>query len=78
MALPRTTVFPMRPPVVVAAYLLAELCLLIRLAVLGSTSRGRALAAGTAPARLAVVDLGVACIVLASRRCSRADCRFGH
>jgi len=56
---------PMRPQVVVAAYLLAALCLLIPLAVLGSTFAGTVLwRRGLRPHGAAVVGLGVACTVL--------------
>ena len=55
---------PMRPQAVVAAYLLAALCLLIPLAVLGSTFAGAVLwRRGMHPHAAAVGGLGVACMV---------------
>jgi hypothetical protein len=55
---------PVSPQVVVAAYLLAALCLLIPLAVVGSTFAGAVLwRRGLRPHGAAVVGLGVACIV---------------
>ena len=56
---------PMRPQVVVAAYLLTALCLLIPLAVLGSTFAGAVLwRRGLRPHGAAVIGLGVACTAL--------------
>lgn len=56
---------PMRPQVVVAAYLLAALCLLIPLAVLGSTFAGTVLwRRGLRPHGAAVIGLGLACTAL--------------
>lgn len=56
---------PMRPQVVVAAYLLAALCLLIPLAVLGSTFAGAILwRRGLRPHGAAVIGLGFACTAL--------------
>jgi hypothetical protein len=55
---------PMRPQVLVVAYLLAALCLLIPLAVVGSTFAGAVLwRRGLRPHGAAVVGLGVACTV---------------
>jgi hypothetical protein len=55
---------PLRPQAVVAAYLLAALCLLIPLAVIGSTFAGAVLwRRGPRPHAVAVVGLGVACMV---------------
>lgn len=55
---------PMRPQVVVVAYLLAALCLLIPLAVVGSTFAGAVLwRQGVRSHGAAVVGLGVACMV---------------
>lgn len=54
----------MRPEVVAAAYLLAVLCLLIPLAVVGSTFAGTVLwRQGLRPHGVAVIGLGVACAV---------------
>lgn len=55
----------MRPEVVAAAYLLAVLCLLIPLAVVGSTFAGTVLwrRGGLRPHGVAVVGLGVTCAV---------------
>ena len=56
---------PMRPQAVVVAYLLAALCLLIPLAVIGSTFAGSVLwRRGLRPHGAAVVGLGIACTVL--------------
>ena len=56
---------PMRPQAVVAAYLLAALCLLIPLAIVGSTFAGTVLwRRGLRPHGAAVIALGVACMVL--------------
>jgi hypothetical protein len=56
---------PVRPQAVVAAYLLAALCLLIPLAVVGSTFAGIVLwRRGLRPHGAAVVGFGVACTVL--------------
>lgn len=56
---------PFRSPVVAAAYLLAALCLLIPLAVVGSTFAGTVLwRRGLRPHGAAVVGLGVVCVVL--------------
>jgi hypothetical protein len=56
---------PVRAPAVVAAYLLAALCLLIPLAVLGSTFAGMVLwRRGQRPHGAAVVGLGLACLTL--------------
>jgi len=53
-----------RPQVVVAAYLLAALCLLIPLAVVGSTFAGTVLwRRGLRTHGAAVVGLGIACVV---------------
>ena len=55
---------PVRPQAVAAAYLLAALCLLIPLAVVGSTFAGIVLyQRGLRPHAAAVVGLGVACLV---------------
>lgn len=55
---------PVRPEVVAVAYLLAALCLLIPLAVVGSTFAGTVLwRRGLRPHGVAVVGLGVACAV---------------
>jgi hypothetical protein len=55
---------PVRPQAVVVAYLLAALCLLIPLAVVGSTFAGAVLwRRGPRPHGAAVVGLGVACMV---------------
>ena len=55
----------MRPQAVVAAYLLAALCLLIPLAVIGSTFAGAVLwRRGLRRHGAAVVGLGFACMVL--------------
>jgi hypothetical protein len=55
---------PVRPQAVAAAYLLAALCLLIPLAVVGSTFAGIVLyRRGLRPHATAVVVLGVACMV---------------
>jgi hypothetical protein len=55
---------PVRSEAVVAAYLLAALCLLIPLAVVGSTFAGIVLwRRGPRPHAAAVVGLGVACMV---------------
>jgi hypothetical protein len=56
---------PVRPPVVVAAYLLAALCLLVPLAVVGATFAGVVLwRRGLRLHAASVVGLGVACTVL--------------
>lgn len=56
---------PLRAPVVAAAYLLAALCLLIPLAVVGSTFAGTVLwRRGLRPHGAAVVGLGVVCVVV--------------
>jgi hypothetical protein len=56
---------PTRPQVVVVAYMLAALCLLIPLAVVGSTFAGAVLwQRGLRSHGAAVVGLGVACVVL--------------
>jgi hypothetical protein len=56
---------PVRPQAVVVAYLLAALCLLIPLAVVGSTFAGAVLwQRGLRRHGAAVVGLGVACMVL--------------
>ena len=56
---------PVRPQVVVVAYLLAALCLLIPLAIVGSTFAGAVLwRRGLRPHAAAVVGLGVVCMVL--------------
>jgi len=53
---------PVVPQAVIAAYLLAALCLLIPLAVVGSTFAGIVLwRRGMRPHAVAVVGLGVAC-----------------
>ena len=55
---------PMRPPAIVVAYLLAALCLLIPLAIVGSTFAGTVLwRRGLRPHGVAVVGLGIACMV---------------
>lgn len=55
---------PVRPQAVVVAYLLAALCLLIPLAVVGSTFAGTVLwRRGLPPHGVAVIGLGVACMV---------------
>ena len=55
---------PVRPQVVVVAYLLAALCLLIPLAVVGSTFAGAVLwQRGLRPHAAAVVGIGAACTV---------------
>jgi hypothetical protein len=55
---------PIRPQVVVAAYLLAALCLLIPLAVVGAAFAGAVLwRQGLRQHGAAVVALGVACTV---------------
>jgi hypothetical protein len=55
---------PVRPQAVAAAYLLAALCVLIPLAVVGSTFAGIVLyQRGLRPHAAAVVGLGVACLV---------------
>ena len=55
---------PVRPQAVVVAYLLAALCLLIPLAVVGSTFAGAVLwRQGLRSHGAAVVGLGVACMV---------------
>ena len=55
---------PVPPQVVVVAYLLAALCLLIPLAVVGSTFAGAVLwRRGRRGHAAAVVGLGVACMV---------------
>jgi hypothetical protein len=54
---------PVRPQAVVAAYLLAVLCLLIPLAVLGSTFAGTVLwRRGLRQHGASVLGLGVACM----------------
>ena len=54
---------PVRPSAVAAAYLLAALCLLIPLAVVGSTFAGIVLwRRGLRPHAVAVLGLGVACM----------------
>lgn len=56
---------PMRPQAVVAAYLLAALCLLIPLAIVGSTFAGTVLwRRGLRPHGAAVIGVGVACMVV--------------
>ena len=56
---------PVRPQVVVVAYLLAALCVLIPLAVVGSTFAGAVLwRRGLRPHGAAVVGLGVVCMAL--------------
>jgi hypothetical protein len=56
---------PVRPQAVVAAYLLAALCLLIPLAVIGSTFAGTVLwRRGQRPHAAAVVGIGLACAIL--------------
>ena len=53
---------PLPPQVVVVAYLLAALCLLIPLAVVGSTFAGAVLwRRGVRPHGAAVIALGVVC-----------------
>lgn len=53
---------PVRPQAVVVAYLLAALCLLIPLAVVGSTFAGAVLwRRGLRPHGAAVIALGLAC-----------------
>ena len=53
---------PVRPQAVVVAYLLAALCLLIPLAVVGSTFAGAVLwRRGLHPHGAAVIALGLAC-----------------
>jgi hypothetical protein len=55
---------PVRPQAVVVAYLLAALCLLIPLAVVGSTFAGAVLwRRGLRQHGAAVIGLGVACMV---------------
>jgi hypothetical protein len=55
---------PVRPQAVAAAYLLAALCMLIPLAIVGSTFAGIVLyQRGLRPHAAAVVGLGVACLV---------------
>ena len=55
---------PVRPQLVVVAYLLAALCLLIPLAVFGSTFAGTVLwRRGLRRHGAAVIGLGVACVV---------------
>ena len=55
---------PVRPSAVVAAYLLAALCVLIPLAVVGSTFAGTVLwRRGLRRHGAAVIGLGVACVV---------------
>jgi hypothetical protein len=57
---------PVRPQVVVVAYLLAVLCLLIPLAVVGSTFAGAVLwRRGLRAHAAAVIGLGFGCTVLA-------------
>jgi len=56
---------PVRPQAVAAAYLLAALCLLVPLAVVGSTFAGIVLyRRGVRAHAAAVVGLGVACMVV--------------
>ena len=56
---------PLRPQAIVVAYLLAALCLLIPLAVVGSTFAGAALwRRGLRAHAAAVVALGLACVML--------------
>ncbi|HWI07709.1 MAG TPA: hypothetical protein VNT54_09355 [Solirubrobacteraceae bacterium] len=56
---------PVRPQAVVVGYLLAVLCLLIPLAVVGSTFAGTVLwRRGLRSHGAAVIGLGVACMVL--------------
>lgn len=56
---------PVRPAVLVAAYLLAALCLLVPLSVVGSTFAGVVLwQRGLRSHAAAVVGLGIACTVL--------------
>jgi hypothetical protein len=55
---------PVRPQAVVAAYLLAALCLLVPFAVVGSTFAGIVLwRRGLRAHAAAVVGLGVACLM---------------
>ncbi len=57
---------PVRQQAVVVAYLLAGLCLLVPLAVVGSTFAGTALwRRGLRTHGPAVIGLGIACMVLA-------------
>ena len=54
---------PMRPQVIVAGYLLAALCLLIPLAIVGSTFAGSVLwRRGLRNHGAAVIGLGIACV----------------
>ncbi len=56
---------PVRPQAVVAAYGLAALCLLVPLAVVGSTFAGAVLwRRGLRPHGAAVLGLGVVCLAL--------------
>ena len=56
---------PVRPQAIVAAYLLAAVCLLIPLAIVGSTFAGTVLwRRGLRQHGAAVIGLGVACMVL--------------
>ena len=57
---------PVRPQAVVAAYLLAVLCLLVPLSVVGSTFAGTVLwRRGLGGHGAAVVGLGFACVAIA-------------
>jgi hypothetical protein len=54
-----------RPQAIVVAYLLAALCVLIPLAVVGSTFAGAVLwGRGRRPHAAAVIGLGIACTVV--------------
>ena len=56
---------PLPPQIVVVAYLLAALCLLIPLAVVGSTFAGAVLwGRGLRPHGAAVIGLGVVCMAV--------------
>ena len=56
---------PVRPQAVAAAYLLAALCLLVPLAVVGSTFAGIVLyRRGLRPHAAAVIGFGLACMVV--------------
>ena len=56
---------PIRPQIVVVAYLLAALCLLIPLAIVGSTFAGAVLwQQGLRPHGAAVIVIGIACMVV--------------
>ena len=57
---------PVPPQAVLAAYLLALLCLLIPLSVVGSTFAGAVLwRRGLGPHGLAVITLGIVCTITA-------------